>query len=59
MRDIYNTNQPCIYSLILLTAWQICQMPNSPLKFNSNLAQAKRKLADILFLGMLCFSLSE
>jgi hypothetical protein len=59
MLDIYNTQQPSIYSLILLAAWQISNMPKSPFKFHNDLGRAKGKLADILFLGMLCFSLAE
>lgn len=59
MQDIYSTQQPCLYSLVLLAAWQASHMPNSPLRSSTPLAKAKTKLADMLFLIMLCFSLAE
>ncbi len=59
MLDIYATQQPSLYSLALLAIWQASRMPGSPLRFATTLAKTKGKLADMLFLGMLCFSLSE
>lgn len=58
MLDIYATQQPCVYSLALLAAWQASHMPGSPLRFATPLARAKGRLADALFLAMLCFSLA-
>lgn len=59
MLDIYTTSQPCFESIILLSAWQVCQLLNSPLRSSGGLAQAKRRLADLLFLFLLCASLGE
>lgn len=59
MLDIYSTNQPFLESIIILSAWQVCQLPGSPLRSTGRLAQAKRRLADLLFLFLLCVSLSE
>jgi hypothetical protein len=59
MLDIYSTQQSSLYSLLLLAAWQASHMPNSPFRFATPLAKAKAKLADVLFLAMLCFSLAE
>jgi hypothetical protein len=59
MISVYATQQPCIYSLALLAAWQATRLPGSPLRSTTPLAKAKNKLTDALFLGMLCFSLEE
>jgi hypothetical protein len=59
MLDVYATQQPSLYSLALLAAWQASRMAGSPLRFGTALARAKGRLADALFLGMLCFSLGE
>lgn len=59
MLSVYATQQPCIYSLTLLAAWQATRLPGSPLRSTTALAKAKNKLADALFLCMLCFSLDE
>lgn len=57
--DIYQTSQPAFSSLLLIAAWQISNLPNTPFKLNNNIDKAKRKLADILFLTMLCFTINE
>lgn len=43
----------------MLAAWQATHLPESPLRSTTQLARAKNKLADALFLVMLCFSLDE
>jgi len=59
MHDIYGTNSASIYSLILLALWQINNIKGISVHRNSQLAISKRRMTDIIFLFMLCMSLSE
>lgn len=59
LQDAYSTQQPVVFSLLLLSSWQIMHMPDSPFIFRTNLALAKRKITDVLFMLILCMSLGE
>ena len=59
MQDYYDTDQSCIYPLILLILWQLWNTPVIYKKFSTPLAENKKKLADMVYLFIFCLNLVE
>ena len=57
MLDLFNTQQPTLLALALLGAWQLSFHPL--LHTTTALAQAKRTVANALFLALLAFNLDR
>jgi len=59
MQDYYDTNQSCVIPLVLLILWQLWNTPVIYQKYSTPLAKNKKKLADAVYLFVLCLNLAE
>ena len=59
MQDYYDTNHSCIYPLVLLILWQLWNTPSIYTRISTPLATNKKKMADIIYLFILCLNLIE
>ena len=59
MQDYYDTNHSCIYPLLLLILWQLWNTPSIFNKYSTPLTNKKKKLADIIYLFIVCINIIE